>query len=841
MTVKAPHDPDQALATARQRIAFLEKALAATQDQRITFLENVLAATQANRVAFLEEALALAQAQMVVPHGHELLTGHGDTIFNDTTEGFFKSSLDGVFLSVNPTMARLLGYDDPMDLICSVTSIGTQLYVAPGDRTHLLKELRSDGAAVDTEVLSRKKDGSHIWVALRARLVNGPNGAPSHLEGILSDITARKQAETRFFDLFNNMLDGFALCEIVYDDKNEAIDYRFLAVNPAFERLIRLTAEQMIGKTASAVLPQSDLSWLDLCNHVVATDEAVQNETYFPDIEKHVAVTVHRHAPNQFALYLRDITVQKKMEEELRTSRERYFLAMQGANDGCWDWDMDSGEVYCSPRYHQMLGYDATDKPITSVEDWVQHIHPDDLESVLHTNRQCFEGHVDNFEVEYRMRHRSGNYLWILGRGAHLRDETGRVYRMAGTHTDITQRKHAEAELQKAKAAAESANLSKTQFLANMSHEIRTPLNGVLGMLQLLQGTPLEERQYEYVSIALQSGRGLLTILDDLLNLSQVESGALSLRPSIFSPEEMVNTLAKLFEKECKARGLQFHTSCAPDLPAQVEGDPGRVRQILLNVLGNAFKFTNQGSVGFSAQCSRRDAARGQVTLLFIIEDTGIGIPDDKIDYAFGAFTQVDGSYTRKHQGVGLGLRIVKRLVECMGGVLGVDSEYGKGTTMYIQIPFALPSTGRMRRTSAADAAPMPASPYSILLAEDDPVNRLAATRMLDHLGYRPTGVTTGIEALEAMVAQHFDAVLMDIQIPDMDGMEATKAIRNGVNGLRNRSLPIIAMTAHAMEGDRDTFLQAGMDDYIAKPVDMRELQQVLARALSKAKADTLD
>ncbi|MGE4297682.1 MAG: PAS domain S-box protein [Desulfovibrionaceae bacterium] len=803
MTDETLHRLEQALAEAKQRIAFLETALASTR---------------------------ALEPQAPQPQDY-------DTIFNHATEGIFKSLPEGGFISVNPAMARIFGYDDTEDLLRSVTKIGQQLYLVPDDRIHFIHQLPRDGTVARAELLARKKDGTHIWVELHARLVPHEDGT-AHLEGLVHDITDRKQAEIRYSDLFNNMLDGFALQELIYDDAGTPVDYRFLAVNPAFERLTGFTAHQAVGHTLYDLLPQTDPNWIAICHQVATTGETVHREHFNADLGKHLALTVYRHAPGLFAVYLRDITARKKMEEELRASRERYALAMRGANDGYWDWDLRDNVVYFSPRYKQMLGFTEDDPALDSLEGWIQRIHSEDLDAVMNANRQCLDGTVKNFAVEYRMLHKNGSYLWILGRGAHQRDDAGRVFRMAGTHTDITLRKQAEAEMQSAKAVAETANLSKTQFLANMSHEIRTPLNGVLGMLQLLQGTPLDDRQHEYVGIALQSGRGLLTILDDLLNLSQVESGALALRTAPFNPAETLRTLAGLFEKECNDKGLLFNTACASDIPPNVVGDQGRVRQILINVLGNACKFTTQGGVRVSLHCSHRDAANNRVFLLFIVEDTGIGIPDDKIDYVFGAFTQVDGSYTRKHQGVGLGLRIVKRLVECMGGALGVDSECGKGTTVYIQIPFQLPPETVAAAQPPASAPRQPAASHAILVAEDDPVNRMAAVRILEYLGYRATAVATGTEALAALASTPFDAVLMDIQMPDMDGIDATKTIRDDTSGRINTALPIIAMTAHAMEGDRDAFLQAGMDDYIAKPIDMRALQLALQAALQKDSPD---
>ncbi|MEF2229921.1 MAG: ATP-binding protein, partial [Pseudodesulfovibrio sp.] len=380
-------------------------------------------------------------------------------------------------------------------------------------------------------------------------------------------------------------------------------------------------------------------------------------------------------------------------------------------------------------------------------------------------------------------------------------------------------------DLRGAKDAAESASRAKSLFLANMSHEIRTPLNGILGMLQLLASTSQDAEQVEYTEMATRSCRRLTGLLGDILDLSRIESGKLAIKPTRFSPAELFRAIEELFRLQADSSGVVLELLPDPRLPETLVGDELRVRQVLFNLVGNALKFTERGRITVTAE-----PLRGGRTVLFSVTDTGPGIPDDKIDTLFDAFTQADYSHTRPHQGAGLGLSIVKRLVGLLGGTLSLESEIGAGTTIFVALPLPPGEAIVVPEVPEGLPAPVPAASRArVLVAEDDAVSRMAIARILEKLGATVFTAATGREAVGGFEAHGPDLILMDIQMPEMDGLEAVRIIRDRDRFGERASVPVVALTAHAMAGDRERFLASGMDGYLSKPVDFEELKRVLA------------
>ena len=434
-------------------------------------------------------------------------------------------------------------------------------------------------------------------------------------------------------------------------------------------------------------------------------------------------------------------------------------------------------------------------------------------------------------------------YLAMTARTAEgLRADKSRALEVARRSVD--QMEEQSRALQKARRAAEEANKAKSEFLANMSHEIRTPMNGIIGMTDLLTDTALTREQREYVEMVGSSAESLLEVINDILDFSKIEAGKLEIVPASFALRERLTELLRPLSVRASAKGLELLCRVAPELPDALIGDFPRIGQVLVNLVGNAIKFTETGEIAVHVEPVSIE--RGKERLGFRVLDTGIGIPAEKQRAIFEPFTQADSSTTRRFGGTGLGLTISDRLVQRMGGQLEVESEVGRGSAFFFSLPLVRDSTGRALRHAVIQslAAPTPFPEASgterttardaslrVLLAEDNRVNQHLAVRMLEKRGHRPTVARNGREAVEAFERERFDLVLMDVQMPEMSGLEATAIIREREK-IAGGHLPIIAVTAHAMKGDRERCLRAGMDGYVAKPLRGSELDSEITRVL---------
>lgn len=520
----------------------------------------------------------------------------------------------------------------------------------------------------------------------------------------------------------------------------------------------------------------------------------------------------------------------------LRQSEERLKLAIEGSEVGFWDWNLATGEVVYSPGWKAMIGCTPSEIPDLRGE-WKARLHPDDLEHSSKLVADHLAGRSAVYENLHRLRHKDGHYVWIMAKGRALRDEHGQVHRFVGIHIDMSRQKALEERLREAedlqrvaREQAEAASRAKSIFVASMSHEIRTPMNGVLGMLQLLRETELSPSQAALVSTAEKSAGALLDIIGDILDLSKVEAGKVELKHQAFDLQSLLNGILELMRVRADMKGIRLALHLEGRIPGQLLGDPGRLRQVLVNLIGNAIKFTEQGSVSLAVRIIpvQTVAAHEQASLTFSVSDTGIGISQDVLEEIFEPFNQGQVHLQRNsHGGTGLGLAISRSLVRLMGGEITARSTQGQGSEFAFTL--CLPTALSVALPEDVKPMPKPANVHvagRVLVVDDSRTGRMVARLMLESTGVLVDEAQDGRQALEMAAEHDYKVIFMDCQMPVMDGYDSTRQIR-GLDGPR-ATVPIIALTANVQAEDVAKCLECGMNDYLPKPVNKAQLVEKL-------------
>ena len=510
---------------------------------------------------------------------------------------------------------------------------------------------------------------------------------------------------------------------------------------------------------------------------------------------------------------------------EFHQNKERLELALKVGNLGSWDVDFTNNETIVNDQWSEVTGYKLQDTHTLQKDTWLNTIHPDDRDMVLKCGADYKQGLIDEYNVEYRGITSSGDTIWLRTTGAITqRDEQNKPIRMVGIVRDITKDKLYNEQLERAKTQAEEIAKMKSEFLANMSHEIRTPLNAIIGFIDLLREKEDDKQKLEYLNIVNTSSKSLVNIINDILDFSKIESGKLSIEHIDFDSKEEFNITKKLFQAKADEKDINLQITYK-DVPQYLKSDVLRIKQIVNNLLSNAIKFTpKEKNITLSLEYKDNQ-------LLVAVRDEGVGIQKDKLQSIFEAFSQEEASTSRKYGGTGLGLSISSRLVNLLGGELKVKSKVGEGSVFYFKIPVEIGQ--EIQKESQEVVSSDSLSGKKILLVEDIKTNQQIMKILIEKAGMSIDIANDGLEAIDMFTKGKYDCVLMDENMPNMNGLEATHEIITYEKDNKLEHTPIIALTGNAVDGDRERLMAAGMDEYLNKPIDKEKLYKQIASFMS--------
>ena len=759
----------------------------------------------------------------------------------------------GHIVYANEAACRSLGYSREKLLSLSIRDIDP--LSQKNSREAAWEKLKTLGS-MSFESIYRTAAGRDFPVEVTANYVNFDGQEYSFF--FSRDITERKRSEAAIRDsehFLHATLDALSSHVAILNKSGEIVAVnaawnRFVTANGGDQRACGVGSNYLeVCRKAASTCAQANSAAEGIRQAIAGTTTEFSLE-YTCHSAKDKRWFVLRITPfadkgsGRVVLAHENITKRKLAEEAVRQSEARYRLLFERNLAGVFRNTIAGRILECNQATAGMFGYDSPEE-LMAHNIASLYYSASDREAFL--TRLKSEKRINN--LEFRFRRKNGDLFWVIGNLSLVGNESDRDGIIEGTIFDISKRKRAEKEMVKAKEAAEAASRAKSQFLANMSHEIRTPMNGVIGITGLLLDTELTPEQRQYAGIVRTSGEALLKVINDILDFSKIEAHKLTLETTDFDLRTVLDDAVAVLAIKASEKGLELACEIEPGTPSLLRGDPGRLRQVLVNLLGNAVKFTAHGEVAVRVRVDAEETT--MATLRFTVKDTGIGFRQDRAAALFEPFVQADGSSTRRYGGTGLGLTISRQLVEMMGGRIGADGEAGKGSTFWFTAVFEMQPERKKQPPAnipieAKQVGLAPILPLScdqpsvvernsrarILLVEDNLTNQEVAVAMLRKLGYSAHLVTDGVEALQALRQTDFDLVLMDCEMPEMDGYEATRRIRDHRTGTLNPHIPIVAITAGAMTGDREKCLDAGMSDYIAKPIELWQLTEAMQKWL---------